>query len=406
MSRRTKFLILSYLICGSAYAETEFRVGGFGTLGIIHSSNHLVDFTTDAKPDGAGHTRNIDAETDTLAAIQVDAIFNDQLSATIQVLSHENNGSGNFDPVIEWANLKWKITPNLSIHLGRMGLPAFMVSDYRLVNYANVWARPPNEVYIQAPISHLDGISARYQHPLGDGIFNTEGSYYSISSKSFQNTTVSGGGSMLWNGSYEEGALTARLFYARFNLSNPDGSTPFLNVLANVPGSGELADHFFAINEKGKYYSLGLLYDPGKYFIQGEYAYRNMDKGFITTTYSWYGLVGIRRGKWSPYFMYSDLRSIGPFSDPVASAMANGALGPSLISFGYAISQVIAQRNQSQSTAAIGVRYDLMKNIALKAQYDHIQLKDGSYGLYTYPRSQTTPAGNANVISLNLDFVF
>ncbi|MES2356675.1 MAG: hypothetical protein V4568_20215 [Pseudomonadota bacterium] len=293
MSRRTAFFILlCSLICESAHAETEFRVGGYGTLGIIHSSNHLVDFTTDTKPDGAGYTRRIDTETDTLGAVQLDAIFNDQLSATIQILSQESNGSGSFTPVVEWANLKWKATPNLSIHVGRMGLPTFLASDYRLVNYASIWARAPNEVYAQAPISHVDGISVRYQHQLGNGIFNTQGMYFSVSSKSPQNTAVSGHGSTLLNASYEQEALTARLLYAKFFLNNADGSTPFLNVLAQVPGSADLADRFFSIKETGKYYSFGLAYDPGKYLLQGEYTYRNMDKGFITTNHSWYGLAG------------------------------------------------------------------------------------------------------------------
>ncbi|MES2356674.1 MAG: hypothetical protein V4568_20210 [Pseudomonadota bacterium] len=86
--------------------------------------------------------------------------------------------------------------------------------------------------------------------------------------------------------------------------------------------------------------------------------------------------------------------------------MANGTFGPSLISFGRIVSQVIALRNQSQTTTAIGVRYDAMKNVALKAQYEYIRPKDASYGLYKYPQSQTAPAGSANLVSLNLDFVF
>ena len=49
---------------GITRAETEFRVGGFGTQGVVHSDNHVVDFTADLAPNGVGYTRNIDYTTD------------------------------------------------------------------------------------------------------------------------------------------------------------------------------------------------------------------------------------------------------------------------------------------------------------------------------------------------------
>jgi predicted porin len=130
-----------------------------------------------------------------------------------------------------------------------------------------------------------------------------------------------------------------------------------------------------------------------------------MDKGFVNTTNSWYALAAIREGKWSPYLMISKLQSEGPFEDPQSSAIANGSFGPALAPFGNVISRVIALRNQSQTTTSIGVRYDLMKNVALKVQYDHVQ-PNNSYGMYAYPSSQLRPAGTANIASVNLDFIF
>ena len=38
-----------------------------------------------------------------------------------------------------------------------------MLSDSLLVNYANVWVRPPVEVYSLVPVNELDGIDLFYR---------------------------------------------------------------------------------------------------------------------------------------------------------------------------------------------------------------------------------------------------
>lgn len=399
-------IVLCFLTCKPVFADPEFRIGGFGTLGVMHSDNHLADFTTDFKPKGVGYTRKYDFGGDSLFGIQGDVIFDDKVSASLQLIHRIFDGETDFKTDVELANVKFKITPNLTMHLGRLGFPAFIASDYRLVNYANVWARAPSEVYKQEPLTHLDGISVRYQTELGGGIFNTQVVYFGHSGKSPQGNTSKGHGSALWNASYEQGPWTARALLSSFAVSNPNAFNRFRTVLANVPGGAQAIDRLFGNKTRGKYYSIGTVYDPGDYFFQGEYSYLDTDKGFVNTTNSWYALAGFRKGKWSPYMMISELKSKGPFEDSFASAMANGSFGPSLTAFGNVISRVIALRNQSQITMAVGVRYDIIKNIALKVQYDHIHLKDGSNGMYSYPVTQATSAGDANITSINLDFIF
>jgi hypothetical protein len=110
-----------------------FLFSGFGTLGIVHSSENQADFvSSNLKPNGAGYTRSWSATVDSLLAAQVTANFTPQLSAVLQVIA-EQNYDGSWGPHVEWANIKYEFTPDLSLRAGRIVQPAFLVSDYRKV---------------------------------------------------------------------------------------------------------------------------------------------------------------------------------------------------------------------------------------------------------------------------------
>ena len=68
---------------------------------------------------------------------------------------------------IEWAFVKAAPLPGLSLRVGRMAMPNYMVSDSRNVGFANTWLRPPNEVYGLASLPRSEGANVTYSHELG-----------------------------------------------------------------------------------------------------------------------------------------------------------------------------------------------------------------------------------------------
>ncbi|WP_457836158.1 hypothetical protein, partial [Staphylococcus aureus] len=81
------------------------------TLGFAHSSDDKSDFVGDIfQPNGAGKTSRWSLNPDTRLGGQIDAIFNDQWSAVLQLVS-KHQYDGTFRPMVEWANVKWRITP-------------------------------------------------------------------------------------------------------------------------------------------------------------------------------------------------------------------------------------------------------------------------------------------------------
>jgi hypothetical protein len=61
--------------------------------------------------------------------------------------------------------------------------------------------------------------------------------------------------------------------------------------------------------------------------------------------------------------------------------------------------------NESQTTLTAGLRWDFMKNLDLKVQYDNVRLDAGSTGLFVNEQPGFRPGSTANVFSLAVDFV-
>ena len=108
------------LMAGAAHGQMpELKFSGFGTLGATYSDERKADYvTTIFQPNGVGFTRPWSVTPDSKLGGQVDAIFNDQWSAVVQVIAKHHHDNS-FTPQVEWANVKYQITPELSVRAGR-----------------------------------------------------------------------------------------------------------------------------------------------------------------------------------------------------------------------------------------------------------------------------------------------
>lgn len=59
-----------------------------------------------------------------------------------------------------------------------------------------------------------------------------------------------------------------------------------------------------------------------------------------------------------------------------------------------------------QRTFTIGARWDFMKNLAFKLQYDHLKTGAGSAGMLGNVQPGFEPGGSVNLLSATLDFVW
>ena len=110
-----------------------FTYSGFGTAGLAHSDTNDAEWVQNFQTEGSND--NADYKTDSKLAIQGTVTPTQWLSGTAQLLTEQRFGP-DFTTKFEWAFIKLKPLPGLSIRGGELELPTFLVSDTRNVGYA------------------------------------------------------------------------------------------------------------------------------------------------------------------------------------------------------------------------------------------------------------------------------
>lgn len=226
----------------------EIKLRGFGTIGVVRSTNSKADVMDNlSQPRGAGHSHKWDFGVDSKLAVQADAKFNERLSASWQVMS-QRQADDTYRPHTEMAFAKLQASPDVSIRLGRLPAPLFMVSEYRKVGYVNPWVRQPNEVYFQVPYNSMNGGDVSYQFNKGDftGNFQVaagEMTKVGIPSEGYINT-LRGYNGLSFNFIGEYGPVTFRIGHSRTkNQYTGESLSALYNGLKNIAENGNGSCH-------------------------------------------------------------------------------------------------------------------------------------------------------------------
>ena len=382
-----------------------FTFNAFGTLGVVHSSDSQADFSSSTtKPSGAGYSHSWSADVDSRIGAQLTAKVTSRLSAVLQIVS-EQNYANSYRPEVEWANIKYQLTPDFDIRLGRIELPQFLVSDARKVGFVNPWVRPPVEVYNIEPLTNNDGIDLSYRLHLGDATTTLAAEYGRSSRIDFPlHESVE---------SQDVRALIVKTEYgaALFNLSYLAAHATLDPIVALFPAYRELgppgdaiANTYELVDKLATVISAGASYDPGRWFAMGEWIQFD-SRSFIGVSNGWYVSGGYRMAKLTPYLTYSALTV-----SPTSSAGVNAAALPAYLAgfaspLNGALNQVLGQR-PAQRTVAAGARWDFARNLDLKLQIDHTRLGPGSPGTLVNLQPGFRFGGTDNLFSAAIDFVF
>ena len=386
-------------------AAPMFSFSGFGTLGVVHSSEGQADFTSSFfKPNGAGHRHTWSADVDSLLGAQVTANLTPQLSAVLQVIAEQNHDNS-YRPHVEWANIKYQFTPDFSMRVGRIVLPTFLASDYRKVGYANPWVRPPLEVYGLNPITQSDGVDMSYHFDAGEFKHVVRGSY---GNNDFKLPSGGGGGVLKRNlaisDNVEIGALTLHAAYVEGRLAARSFNR-FFDAFRQFGAEGLTLANKYDLNNKGfSIVGFGASYDPGDWFVMGEGGAINLHSVFGKRA-GWYVSSGYRFGKFTPYVTYAQARA-NHLSDPglTVSVLPPPLVGPAT-GLNVALNSFLSAK-PVQNTLSVGGRWDFINNASLKLQFDHTRIGAGSSGVLTNIQPGFRLGGKVNVFSAAIDFVF
>jgi len=352
----------------NAVAKPIFKLGGFGTLGVSHSSQGLGDYVLDSTfPKGPGLSSNWATSNDSRIGVQVSANFTPKISAVLQVVS-EYEADSNYRPGVEWANVKYAFTPDAYIRVGRIALPTFLYSNNREVGYSYPWIHPPVDLYRQLPMTNSDGLDASYRFEIGEAMNSIKIIYGRGKTDRPTSTSTAKDLRGIFD-TLEYGPATLRVGYQ-------ERETSTLNLLTGV--SGEWVPNSDL--------SIGAIYDAGDWFAMSEWIQRKS----TTKLNAMYLSAGRRINQYTPYLTYSrnsQASFLPGFPAPTESAIQNA--------------------KRSESTASLGMRWDFMKNADIKLQLDQVHLGDDSNGyLANVPAGVILYGTRFHVISAVLDFVF
>jgi predicted porin len=385
-------------------AKPIFSFSGFGTLGLVHSSEKNADFVSSGlKPNGAGFTRSWSADVDSLLAGQVTANFTPQLSGVLQVLA-EQNYDNTYRPHVEWANVKYQLTPDFSLRVGRAVLPTFLLSDTRKVSYTYPWVRPPSEVYQLVPISSSDGVEASYRAHFGELTNTMQVNLGRGGARLVDGGKVTARNAWAITNTAEHGPLVLRVTYQRAILNISSVDALFGGFRQFGPQGVAIANQYDPNGKSISFIGVGASYDPGKWFVMSEWA-RNENRSFIGKRSGWYASGGYRFGEFTPYVIYARVTA-EKTSDP---GLATAGLPPALAGAAAALNgglNAALGRNPLQDTVSVGGRWDFSKSAALKLQFDHTRFGAGSAGVLRNVQPGFQTGGKVNVFSASVDFVF
>jgi hypothetical protein len=319
-----------------------------------------------------GLTHDVTHDADSILGVQIAGAVNDDTHAVVQLTAR---GSESFAVEAEWAYIGMRTGAQDEVRVGRQRYPFFMLSEYLEVGYSYPWAKPPVEVYQTTMPSSFDGVA--WKHTLNTGDWSHDLQTYWGSSQ-----FLMGGGEMLLHNSVGLGAQSTVgnwLFSASYSQGEVTLNQSLFDALASM---GQLTR---LDGDIGWFAGLGVQYDNGALLLMAEATQITVD-GFFPDSEHVYATLGYRFGKVMPHVTWS-AAGVRDGSDRPANPAIPALCGSAgfCMPGGAAFPADTLARllNTKQDSVTLGVRYDLMKNIAVKADWTRVLDTHNTFGYFS-----------------------
>lgn len=391
--------LLLAAVSGHAAGGDAFTLGGFGTLGVTYNHSDDFEFVRDLTQ-GSGAEDGATTKVDSNIGVQLEYRFLPDLEGVVQIVSrHDQDGS--IPPEVNWAYLKYGLSPAWDLRAGRLSWDVFMLSDSRNVGYSYLWVRPPVEYFTVQQISHIDGADVVFTRPLGAGVFwlKLYGGYAD------EKLPLDSGGSYDLDGSrvvgghvnYQAGRWWFRFSYGNSRLDNAlDSVQPlFAFMRASNPTAAALADDIQLENATVEHFVAGVVYERGPFQAQVMLNRTDSETLLFPDLYAGYTTLSYRLREWTPYatFAFADTDRVSRDSGFPAGSPPD-----------QNVQALLESARIDQHTTSLGVRYDFRENMALKLQVDRLWARSPEAAQVRRPESDWD--GRGTIVSATLDFVF
>ncbi len=394
----------------------DYNFSGFATLGAATVTEDQVYF--------GDYEQDWSFNTDTVFGLQFQASLADRLTLTTQVISQGFNydNVNKYEPELDWLFLSYELTESLRTRVGRMRTPFYLFSETMEVGYSYVWVRPPIDVYtpLLSPFRNFDGADITYTTDLFSDTINADLEFESQFFVGFME------GFFLDNNIDVEPSTGIVL-----SLSLNQTKVRYSGILLKVKATNDVVHPLTVSLEEASQVSPALVRTSQGFETDGEwYQYHSL--GFLSEWDSWsliaenyyiYGtgkeLSNDARGYYiSLIYQYRDVSPyivFGRYKNVLESDVLGGVnksfdeiprgVSPSLDQLRDTTLEVIDDFNVKERTYTAGIRWDIVPNVAVKAEYQFFEFMDHSSG-HMISYDSNDKAENSSLITLTLDLVF
>ncbi|MDF2152232.1 porin [Vibrio sp. CAU 1672] len=362
--KNIRYLTLLYLLSFPTLAAVELSehvtLSGFGSTSVAVSDNETPLLVNRAINDSTCF------DCDTTFGLQLDYYHNAFKASAQLVKRPQDNWS---EPQLEWAYLAYS-HENFQFRGGRLRMPLFLASEYYFVGHAYPSARPAAEVYNSVlGITAYNGLSVIWNHELNDtqsviatpffGLRNESNVNYNPNTELDITTNRMWGINVVLSGDNYRWNLT-------YMNADYDRETILTNTIMDIPGSEAMFVDKMKIVERNQNIqlaSLGVSYELDSLSLTAEGQVNDVVN-------AWYVSASYNINSFTSYMMYGQ--------------------------------QLSADEAQTGSSYGLGLRYDLLYNVSLNAEWQYFKARDDEYGAFIY-----VPEDNdANLYTLMMSFVF
>ena len=408
------FLFIVSICCGIARAGQDgsrISMSGFGTLGFVGADSDALGFRRNVIQDRGVFSGDLGVTTDSLLGLQLNGRATTSIDGVLQVVLRDQPDF-DFDSLLQLAFLG--VQPagsDVRIRLGRIKTDIYMLSDYRDIGFAYIWARPVTEFYAMLPFQNYDGMDLAWGPSLFGGVLHVSlfGGWTGFDAGngklSIDNSPIYGLSLLFEKGDWQFKAGLARLEYNDVESSGIMTQFPETLSSCQLPPQllASMKNRFSPEGVSSVYSSIGFAYDDGDWLFSGEGAMLDSTGSFPSSVQGYLSL-GRRIGEITPYVTWSIIEMIHEESVTGTDAPGGSANFPDPISSFF--NDLVSM---NQYTVSLGMRWDFTARSCLKLQWNHSRVRDSGMSLWLMADPAAGfPQGNqdVNVVSINLDFTF
>lgn len=327
------------------FGNVPIKIGGF-----LSTYGNITDKETPYLR-FAQATDRADFSRETILGLQFEAQLNDKIKLVTQLVG--DRYLDDFSVNIDWAFIKINLNDYVDLRMGKLGLPAFLYSDYLNVRYAYTWARVPNEAYEMMPLSAYTGADLLIQIPVWDYTLNLQPYYGNASLTSpfgFAGEVTTTLEELLGL------VVTLELDMQTFRVSYFEGEASMKDpaLLLNLNGYFTAAQGFslpsVPISEliddlALSFYSVSYMLNVGNFEFITEWSERNTPNNLISSFQANFASFAYQLGNFKPYVVFAMLDTRNQASRP-----------------------------QEQDSVTVGLRIETSASAALKIEFQNASI--------------------------------